>query len=162
MSVVAYLVYLLLVALYVVILKDATAIFTIQINLPALLVMLVALYKDEVTATWFGFFAGLVAIAGGPPAELGWQAGFMAALAVTAGLVRKRLNLDAMWARLLYILGGIMVHNLFLLILSQSSNFLLHLVVYVLAGALYTSAPAWIFFLIKDRRLTFQRIKAVF
>jgi len=65
MTIIPYLIYLLLVALHVVILKDVTTIYTVPLNLSAFLVLAVTLYKDDMTAIWFGFFAGLVMAAGG-------------------------------------------------------------------------------------------------
>ncbi len=162
MSVVPFLLYLLLVAMHVVILNDVTSIYTAQINLPALLVLLVALYKHDAAAAWFGFFVGLVASAGGPESQLGWQAALMAALAMVGCSIRQRLNLDSMKAKVIYMFGGILIHNLILLLISRAAFFQLQSAGYVLAGALYTTVFAWLFFLIKERQITVEKIKAIF
>jgi cell shape-determining protein MreD len=162
MAIIPYLLYLLLIAFDAVILKDAIAIYGVTINMPVLVVLIVTLYKDDVPAVWFGFFAGLVAAAGGPPGQLGWQALIMAALAAVGSVVRERLNLDSLRARLLVILIGVLLHNLISLALSRSDGWLVYIFSYALAGAVYTSILAWLFFLVKEGRLTAEKIKAIF
>lgn len=162
MAIIPYLLYLLLIAFDNVILKDAVSIHVATINIPVLIVLIVALYKDDVSTVWFGFFAGLVAAAGGPPDQLGWQALIMAALAAVGSFVRERLNLDSLRARLLVILIGVLLHNFFSLVLSRSDGWLVFFFSYVLAGAVYTTILAWLFFLVKEGRLTFEKIKAIF
>ncbi len=162
MTIIPYILYLLLVGLHGVVLDEVTVIWSAHLNLPAFLVLAVALYKDDIPATWFGFFVGLVAAAGGPPAQLGWQTLFMAALALAASYVRERLNLDSLKAKLLLMFGGILVHNVGLLIISQTDGLFTHLITTALTGTVYTTVVAWLFFLVKERRLTMARIKALF
>ena len=162
MTVIPYILYLLLVAAHVVVLRDLTTIFAAPLHVPALLVLLVALYKDDVQATWFGFLVGLVMAAGGPPSQLGWQALFMAALALGSCFVRVRLNLDSLNAKLLFVLGGVMLHNLILLIVDGTDGILFYIASSALAGAVYTTVVAWLFFMIKEGRLTIARVRALF
>jgi cell shape-determining protein MreD len=162
MAIIPYLLYLLLIAFDAVILKDAISIKVATINMPVLVVLIVSLYKDDVTAVWFGFFAGLVAASGGPPSQLGWQALIMAAFAAVGSLVRERLNLDSLRARLLVILIGVLLHNLINLALSRSDGWLVFVFSYALAGAVYTTILAWLFFLGKEGRLTAEKIKTIF
>jgi cell shape-determining protein MreD len=162
MNLVAFFVYLWLVAMHVVILRDLTTIDVISINLPALLVLLTALYKEDVSSAWFGFFVGLIAAVGGPPEMLGWHALLMAVMAISGCHIRDRLNVDAMWAKLLFILGGITIHNLASLLMSGHAGSLGADFRFVLAGAVYTTGLAALFFLNKSGRLTFQRLKAIF
>ena len=162
MTVLPYILYLLVVAAHVVILREQTIIYTASLNLPALMVLLVALYKDDVQATWFGFLAGLVMAAGGPPSQLGWQALVMALLALVSYSVRLRLNLDSLNAKLLFVLGGVMLHNLIVLIIDGTDGFLFYVGSSALAGAVYTTVVAWLFFMIKEKRLTIARVRALF
>lgn len=162
MTIIPYLLYLWLIALHMVVLRDATAVFGVTLNLPALIVLAVAIYKQDTVAAWFGFFAGLVAAAGGPPEQLGWQALAMSLLALAACRVRERLNLDSLKAKLLMIIGGVLIHNLVSLILSRADAFLIHLVDYVVVGAVYTTVLAWLFLLVKEQRITVEKIKAIF
>ncbi len=162
MTVIPYILYLLLVAAHVVILRDLTSIYAVPLNMPVLLVLLVALYKDDVKTTWFGFLAGLVMAAGGPPSLLGWQALIMASLALASCFVRIRINLDSLSAKLLFVFGGVTLHNLITLLLDGIDGFLYFLASSVLAGAIYTTVAAWLFFMFKERRLTVERVRALF
>ena len=162
MAIIPYLLYLLLMGFDAVVLKDAIAIRVATVNMPVLVVLIVALYKNDVPAVWFGFFAGLVAGSGGSPGLLGWQALIMAALAAAGSFVRERLNLDSLRARLLVVLIGVLVYNLITLALSRSDGWLVFVFSYALAGAVYTTVLAWLFFLVKEGRLTAEKIRAIF
>jgi len=161
MRIIPYILYLLLISLHAVILDDATRIYTAWINLPALIVLLVAIYKNDMAATWFGFFAGLI-WAGALPSQMGWYALMTAAIALAACFVRERLNLDSMRAKYLLLIGGLLVHNLGGLIISRSDAFWHLLWSSVLLGAVYTSLFGWLFFLVKEEYLTVKRFKALF
>jgi len=162
MTIIPYILYLLLIGAHVVILRDQTSIATITLNLPAMIVLLVALYKDDVKATWFGFLAGLVMAAGGPPWQFGWQALIMSLMALVSCSVRVRLNLDSINAKLLFILGGVLFHNLVILIIDGTDGFFFYVVSSALPGAVYTTVLAWIFFMFKERRITVARVRALF
>ena len=159
--VIPFILYLILIAFHEVITREATLIVTAGINLSALLVLVVALYKAELTATWFGFFAGLVFMASSP-AHLGWHALALAALGLMAYHVREKLNLDSLYAKILLVFGGVLVHNLMVLVLEGPTDFLFRLVTVVLAGAVYTTAIAWVFFLFKEGYITWARVKSLF
>ena len=161
MRIIAYVIYLLLIGLHAVIFRDITSVMNVVINLPAGLVMLVALYKDEVPVTWFGFTAGLVAAAGTPD-RIGWGALLMAALALAACFVKERLNLDSLRAKLLLVFAGVFVHNVAMLIMGRADGFLILLGTSAFAGAIYTSLIAWIFFLFKEGKLTVEKLKSIF
>jgi cell shape-determining protein MreD len=161
MRIVPYILYLLMIALHAVVLDDATRIYTAGINLTALIVLLVAIYKDDLAATWFGFFAGLI-WAGGLPSQMGWYALMTAIVALAACFVRERLNLDSMRAKFLLVFGGLFTHNLAALVISRSDGFWHLLWSSVLLGAIYTSILGWFFFLVKEGHLTAKRVKALF
>jgi hypothetical protein len=150
-----------LIALHVVILKEVTTIYAASINLSALLVLLVAIYKDDLVASWFGFFAGLL-LSAGLPWLLGWYALITAALALGACYVRERLNLESLRAKYLLLLGGLLVHNVAGLIILRVDGFWTLLWASALLGAIYTSIIGWLFFLVKEGRLTFARLRALF
>jgi len=153
--------YLLLIAFHQTILRDATAIATVSIDLAGFVVLAVALYKSEFTSLWFGFLAGVVSVAA-VPAEMGWNALVMAALGWTAFHFRGRLNLESIFAKLGLIAGGIFVHNIALIILRGGDGFLIRILSDGLPGALYTTVLAWLFFLVKEKRITFEKIKPLF
>ncbi|MEW5796855.1 MAG: hypothetical protein AB1772_10920 [Candidatus Zixiibacteriota bacterium] len=162
MTIIPYVIYLIIIALHAVILQGITSIYTASLNLPAFIVLAVGLYKEDIPATWFGFAAGLVAFAGAPPTQLGWHGLIMAGLALGARRVRERLNLESLKARLLVVFGGLVIHNVIVLLISQADAFLINLLRYALAGAVYTSLIAWLFFLVKERVITVEKVKAIF
>ena len=161
MRIVPYVLYVLLIAFHEVIFKDVTSIGSASINLPALLVVLVAVYKSELAATWFGFVAGLVAAAA-MTGRMGWFALLMAALGLVVWHVSRRLNLESLYSKLLLILGGILAHNIFMLLITGLDDFFYRLFAVALTGAVYTTVVAWIFFLFKEGHITYSKIRSLF
>lgn len=159
--VIPFILYLLLIALHGVMLRGITTVFTAEINLAALIALMVAVYKPELEATWFGLAAGLV-LAAGMPDLIGWHALWLAGLGLLAYHARERLNLDSLYAKLLLILGGILLHNILVLITFGAEDFWFLLVTAALPGAVYTTLIGWLFFLVKEGRITWTRIKALF
>ena len=156
-----FLLYLWLVGFYQVILGEVVSIYGVTINLPALIVLLVGLYKSELDSCWFGFLVGLVAYAGATD-MLGWYAFVMALIGYFAYHARARINLDSIYSKLLLVLAGVFVHNVIVLIISKSDSVLVLLATKALTGALYTTIIAWVYFLVKDGKVTFQKFKAIF
>lgn len=153
--------YLLLVGLHVVIVESATTVYTAKINLAAMMVLLVAVYKPELVATWFGFFVGLV-LAANSPHLVGWHALWLAGLGLAAYHAREKLNVDSMYAKLLLIVAGVLLHNIMVLLTYGAEDFWYQLAADALPGAVYTTVPAWLFFLFKEGRITVAKIKALF
>lgn len=157
-----FLLYLWLVAFHQVILDDATSILgLVNINLPVMMVLLVGLYKSELDACWFGFMVGLVAYAGSS-SMVGWHALVMAGIGYLTFHSRAKINLESLYSRLLLVLCGVILHNVVVLIISGSDGFLYLLATQAITGAVYTSIVAWIFFLFKEGKITFQKFKAIF
>ncbi len=156
-----YLLYLILTGAHVVILAQISSIYSVQINLAALLVLLVAIYKSELAGAWFGFFVGLV-LSAGTPGLVGWHALWMTVLAVAAFHARERLNLDSLYAKLLLVLSGVLLHNILVLITTGATDFWYQFLTSAIPGAIYTAVAAWLFFLIKEDRITVKKIKALF
>jgi hypothetical protein len=161
MRFIPYALYLLLIGVYVVILRDVTSVYAAAINLPALLVLAVGLYKSELAAVWFGFAAGIV-LEAGTPALVGWQALSLGALGLAAFHTKERLNLDSLYSKLLLIFCGVLVHNVVSLLMTGSDAFLYRLMITGFAGALYTTAIASIFFLFKEGIITPEKIRSIF
>ncbi len=159
--IIPFVLYFLLLAMHQVIWKDLTGIFGAAINLAAMIVILIAIYRTEMTAVWFGFVAGLVAAAG-IPGSMGWQALTLAGVGLAAYHMRERLNLDSLNAKLLLVLGGVLVHNVCTLIIVQTDAFWYRLVVNAVTGAVYTALVAWLFFLVKEKRITVRKIRSIF
>jgi hypothetical protein len=160
MKVLPYIVYLIFIALWVVILRDLTSVYYASINLPALIVLLVALYKSDLTAAWFGFWAGLVGAAA-TPQLMGWQTLIMVVLALAGSLAKVRLNLDSLKAKLCLVGGGVLLHNVITLAISQSQDFPFLLLASAITGVLYTCVAAWLFFLLKEGLITYEKVKSI-
>ena len=122
---------------------------------------MVALYKSELTTLWFGFAAGLV-LAVGRPDLLGWHVLILATLGLVTYYIRERLNLESLYARLLLVSGGVLVFNIYSVATIGSDQFLYLLWSTALTGTIYTAAIAWLFFLVKEGRITIEKIKALF
>ena len=161
MRIVPYLLYLLLVAFHGVVLKEATAVAGVQLNLAAFLVLAVALYKREVTALWFGFAAGLT-LGAGYPELVGWHALVLSMLGLVAYHVHRRVNLDSLYAKLLLMFAGVYAHNVVLLLIERVDGFLLGLVSPAATGALYSEVMALVFFVFKEGKVTAQKVRSLF
>lgn len=156
-----YLLYLLLVAMHEVIWRELTAFYFIALNLPAMIVVIVAIYKSETAAAWFGFFTGLV-LAATRPDTLGWQSLLLAAIAVAVYRIREKLNLESVYSKLLLIVGAVLLHNMASIIINGTDRFFYMIWMYCLPSTAYTTLVAWIFFLFKEGKITSEKIKSVF
>ena len=161
MRIIPYLIYLLIVAFYEVTLIDLTAVWGVTFDLPAIFVLGVALYKSEGTALWFGFAVGLVSGAA-TPTLMGWHGLITALLGLTAFHFRERLNLDSLWSKLLLVIAGTLVYNVMMAAVDGLDGYFRQLWTVILPGTVYTAIVAWIFFLFKEKRVTIQKIKALF
>ena len=88
--------------------------------------------------------------------------GAFAAVGLTAYHVKERLNLDAMFVRILMILGGVLTAELLTGLESGTNGFGYRLLTEMIPGAVYTTIIGWLFFLNKDGRLTYQKAKSIF
>jgi rod shape-determining protein MreD len=156
-----FILYLLLAGLHIVVIENATVIYTARINLAAMMVLAVATYKPELVAVWFGFAMGLV-VAASSPNLVGWHVLWLAGLGFLGYHTREKLNLDSLYAKLLLIVVGVLLHNILILLTNGATDFWYLLAVEALPGAVYTAIPAWLFFLFKEERITFAKIKALF
>jgi len=161
MRVIPLIIYMLLLSFHVVIFKDITSIWGATINLTALLVLLVSLYKDDISAGWFGFIIGLVSAAA-LPEQMAWYTLLAFILALVGCSVRERINLDSLKARLLVIFGCVLLYNIISLIISHRDSFFYLLASTALPGAIYTTIIAWLFFLYKEGKLSFKHLKEMF
>ena len=160
MRFIPYFIYLLLIGMHQVIWRDMTTFYGAAINLAALLVLGVALYKTDVIASWFGFTAGII-LASGFPNVMGWNALVLAALGLAAFHVKERLNLESLYTKLLLVFVGILLHNI-LTSLIQAEQYFYQLWLNALTGAVYTTVIALIFFLFKEGIVTVKKIKSIF
>lgn len=156
-----YIIYLLIIAMHEVIWRDVTGLYFFALNLPALIVVSVAIYKPEFTAIWFGFLAGIV-LAASQPEKMGWHALILAAIGGAVFHVRNKLNLESIYSKILLIIGAVLVHNIASVIISGTDRFFYTFWTYCLPSTAYSTLVAWIFFLFKERRITSQKVRSVF
>ncbi len=156
-----YFLYFWIIAMHQVFLADVTSIFGAKINLAVLIVLLVSMYKSEITSVWFGLCVGIIGYAG--ITELSpWHVLVMASIALAAFHIKEKMNLDSLLARVSFIFCGVLVHNIIVLVLEVNDGFLIYVVRYALPGAIYTTIIGTIFFLIKDGVFTFDKTKSIF
>lgn len=153
--------YLLMVGFHQVILKDATELFGVSINLPVLLVLAVAVYKSEITSAWFALAVGIV-LGTGFPEGMGWHSLTLALIALAAFHLRQRLNLDSMNAKLAIVSGGCLVHNILSVFIERTDGYTLDLWRIMFLGVIYTTFVAWLFFATKEGQITYKKIRAIF
>ena len=161
MRILPYLLYLMMVAMHEVIWREMTAFYFVALNLPAMIVVIVAIYKSETTAAWFGFSAGLV-IAAARPETMGWQALLLAIIAFAVFHIREKLNLESVYSKLLLIVGAILVHNIASIIINGTDRFFYMIWMYCLPSTAYSTLVAWVFFLFKEHKITSEKLKSVF
>lgn len=156
-----YAAYLYLIAIHQELTSSLLAVHEVHVNLTALIVSLVALYKDDYEAMWFGFAAGIVFSAGTAP-WIGWYALVLSLIAVVISRVKFRLNMDSVYARLLVVAGAVLAHEILLTVQLGQAEFYWKLLTVALPSTVYTSLWAWLFFKIKDGKITWARVKELF
>lgn len=164
MRFIPYLLYMLLIAFYRTNLLDLFAIGAIEIYLTALIVLLVALNKDFVTAVWFGFAAGLIYDAP-HPSLLGVHMILLSAIAAAISQAKEHLNLESIQSRLLLILAGLLVYSVVYTLIyttSGSSEFFRLLLPVTIPSVIYSAVVGWIYFMFHSGRLSYSRIKSIF
>ena len=160
MKVIPYIFYLLIISFHEVILRNSTAIVGITIDLPALIVLTIALYKSEIAAVWFGFVAGVVMSAGNP-VTMGYNAMVLAALALITFHARERLNLDSFAAKLILVIGGVLLHSIVIILVLQPSEFVYQVWRFALPGTIYTGLVSIIFLFFLEGLVTGRRVRAL-
>lgn len=156
-----YLLYLWLLAMHEVFLKDLTSLWGVSINLVMLMILLTAIYKSEIHTLWFGFFGGLVTFVASGSAW-GWHILVIILIAIIAYHLKERMNLESIRAKILLLLGGLLVHNLLVLFIAGQQDILWTIFKQVIPGAVYTTIIGWLYFLFKEGKLTKEKIKAIF
>lgn len=156
-----YIFYCFLIGFHQIILKNITSISGVEINLPVIIVLLVAIYKDEIVSIWFGFFAGIVLTVSAPE-QMAWQGLFLSALSYLVFHLKERMNLESVYSRTSLIACGVLLHNMFSLLLLQSDSFWSLLVSFALPGTVYSALIGSIYFLGKDGKLSINKLKEIF
>jgi rod shape-determining protein MreD len=151
---------LVVVAFHEAIFRNATDILGVGIDLPAMFVVVVALHHTELDAIWFAFVVGVVAGAV-LPVSMGWQALTLVLLAVGAHHGRDRLNLDSPLARLMLIIGGVLVHSIVMIFVVQPADIVYQIWRFALPSTLYSAIVASAYYVLRQSASTGRKIRVV-
>ena len=161
MKVIPYLLYLFLITFHSVILSDIISILGVRLNLLILIVVIIGLFKSETEAVWFGLAAGI--IVGANRLDLmPWEVLVITIIAVAVKQVSSRINLESFASKVVVLASSVFLHGIIISLIISTEEFFFVLVSYILPGTAYTVLIGLIFFLIKDGRISRQKIKALF
>ena len=161
MRVLPYLLYLFLITFHTIILSDIISIFGVRLNLLILLIVIIGLFKSETEAIWFGLSAGI--IVGAARLDLmPWEILIIIIIIVAVKQVSSRINLESLASKVVVLASSVFLHEIIISLIISPKEFLYILIRYIVPGTAYTVLIGLIFFLIKDGRISRQKIKALF
>lgn len=158
MKIFKYLLLLLLVALNETILRDITDVMGVAVNIPAMMVVAVAMRESELEAIWWGLIVGVV-MSALTPNIMGWHALALSGIALGAYHAKDRVNMDSPLARLSLIIAGVLLHNILTILISQPVDIVYQMWRYALTGTLYSAVIASMYFIVKRSVVTTKRIR---
>jgi hypothetical protein len=161
MKIIPYLLYLYLLAFYNTILSAILSVYGAAIDLTAITVGMVALYKRESTVLWFAFFAGIVA-GTTRPEIMPWEILLLTGFGIFINQLSIKINLDSMASRMIVLGGFFIVHKALISILMSSEAAFFVICRYVIPSTLYSLVISGVFFLVVDGYLTWPKFKALF
>ncbi len=156
MRAIGYLLYLVLIAFHEVILRGATSIAGVSINLPAIIVFSVALHRTEAETVWFALLASLV-MSAGTPLSMGYQVLAMVLISLAIYHAREQLNAEALVTKLVMLIVGVLLHNSLMLAFTRPSDFWYQMLRFTLTGTIYTGAVAYLIYTIIIERFSDHR-----
>jgi hypothetical protein len=143
------------------ILSGITSIYGVRIDLVALIVALVALYKREMAVLWFSLSAAIVA--GTSNLEIMyWEMILLAGSGLIINQISTRINLESMTSRVLILAGFLLIHNIFITFLISSADVLFQTYRVILPSTLYSLIIGWFILQIKDGKITWRKTKELF
>jgi len=161
MKLIPYLLYLLLLAFHDTILVELISVKGITMDITILMVVLVALYKSEEEAIWFGFFAGMVA--GATDVSLmPYEIIVVLIIAAISNQMANRINLDSLISRIIILASAVILHRAVVTLMVSSEEFFFVFFRFIVPAAAYTMIAGLVYFMIKDGRITWQKMKALF
>jgi len=161
MKVLPYLLYLFLITFHSIILSDIISILGARLNLLVLIIVIIGLFKSETEAVWFGLSAGI--IVGAARLDLmPWEVLIITIIAVAVKQVSSRINLESLASKVVVLASGVFLHEVIMALIISTEEFFFILVRYILPGTAYTVLIGLIYFLVKDGRISRQKIKALF
>jgi len=161
MKIIPYIIYLYILGLYYTILSDLTVIYGATVDLAALMVALVALYKSETAALWFAISVGI--IVGSRRLDLmPWEMAILAVLALIVNQISARMNLESSISRLILLAVVFLIHQSVIAFLVSSDDLFFVMYRTILPGILFSLLIGWIFLQFRDVHATWRRFKALF
>jgi len=149
MTLILYIIGLFILAFYQIILSELLSIYGINIDLAALFVVMVSLYKSETVAIWFAVATAIV-LSAPQLSMMPWEILFLSLIAVGVTNLRSRLNLDTSLSKLSLLAFFLLFHGLAVSLVVSSDSFFYLIYRNVLPGVLYTLVFAWVYLVIAD------------
>jgi hypothetical protein len=160
MKFIPYIFYLYVLAFYNTVLSDLFSIYGVNLDLPLLMVTIIALYRTETTALWFAI--GVAVISAIQRLDMmPWEILALGGIAVVANQVSLRMNLESIASRLIVLAVFLLIHNVFITLVMSFDNFPFVLYRYILPGTIYTMFLGWLVFLFKDGLFSLRKVKAL-
>ena len=117
MRIIPFVLYLFLITFHAAILGDLTAVVGIKFNMLVLVVTLVALYKSDGEAIWFGFFAGLVF--GSQRLDLmPWEIVIATVMALVVKEISTRINFESIASRVIIVASCVLLHDILITLVT--------------------------------------------
>ena len=161
MRVIPYILYLFLITFHSIILSDIVSILGARLNMLILIIVIIGLFKSETESIWFGLTAGI--IVGSTRLDLmPWEVLVITIIAVAVKQVSSRINLESLASKVAVLACSVFLHEVIITLIISTEEFFFLLIRYILPGTAYTVLVGLIFFLIKDGRISRQKIKALF
>lgn len=161
MRVIPYILYLYLLAFHYTILSGVVAVWGVTVDLTALMVILVGLYKSETTALWFA--VGAAVVSGTLRLDLmPWELFLLGSTALVVSRVSIKMNLESITSRLIILGGFLFIHQLAITLLTSPDDIVFMLYRSIVPCTLYSLIIGWFYFQFKDGRITWQKVKSLF
>ena len=157
---IGYLLYLVLIAFHEVIFRGATSIAGCSIDLTAIIVFSVALYRTEGETVWFALIAAMV-MSAGVPLSMGYHALTLMVISVVIFHAREQLNIESMVTRLAMLIMGVLLHNILMLAFLRPPDFFHQLWRFALPGTVYTGAISYLIYTLIVARFSGQRSRSL-
>ena len=161
MRVIPYLLYLFLITFHSIILTDLISILGVRLNMPILIIVLIGLFKSETEAIWFGLSAGII-IGAARLDLMPWEVLVITVIAVAVKQVSSRINLESLASKVVVLACSVFLHEVIITLIISTEEFFFILIRNILPGTAYTVLVGLLFFLIKDGRISREKIKALF
>jgi rod shape-determining protein MreD len=161
MKLVPYILYIYLITFHETILSDIISIYGVILDIPLIIIVLVALYKTEDEAVRFAFCVGIV-ISSTAIGTMPYKIAILTIIAVIVNQLSVRINLESIASRIIILGSAVLLYRAINALFTFEPEFFYILIRYILPAVAYSLVAGLVFFMIKDRLITWQKIKALF